>query len=126
TYQFVYDGPTGVADPADVPLAFELKQNYPNPFNPATTIAFTLPSLSTVRAKGRERVGSQHVSLKIYDLLGREVATLVNEAKEPGNYQVQFDTRLTGGQGSKLGSGVYFYTLKAGGFTSTRKLLILK
>ena len=118
TNQFVYDGPTGVVDQPKVPGAFELEQNYPNPFNPTTRIAFTLPSLSSNGAKGREREGS-HVTLKVYDLLGREVATLVNERKEPGNYEVQFDA-------SQLASGVYLYTLKAGGFAGTRKLLILK
>jgi choice-of-anchor B domain-containing protein len=106
TNQFVYDGPNDVEEQSDVPRAFALDQNYPNPFNPVTNIQFSIAN-------------SQLTIVKVYDVLGREVATLVNEPREPGNYQVQFDA-------SRLGSGVYFYTLKAGGFATTRKMLIMK
>ena len=87
-------------------FSFRLFQNYPNPFNPATSIEY--------------RVGSsEYVTLKVYDLLGREVAILVNEEKHPGNYEVEFD-------GSNLSSGVYFYQLKAGEFVETKKMIYLK
>ena len=81
-------------------------QNYPNPFNPSTSISYQLPQQS-------------HVTLKVFDVLGREVATLVNEAKQPGTNTVQFNA-------SGLTSGVYFYRLQAGGFSKTRKLIVLK
>jgi len=87
---------------------FWLEQNYPNPFNPSTTIGFRVPGL-----------GSSLVRLSVYDLLGREVAVLVNEEKEPGSYEVKF-----GGAG--LSSGVYFYRLQAGDFAATKRLLLLK
>ncbi len=89
-----------------LPSAFSLMQNYPNPFNPNTTIKFSIPH-------------SQFVTLKVYDILGREVATLVNEEKLHGNYEVKFD-------GSALPSGTYFYRLQAGIFSQTKKLLLLK
>ncbi len=101
-----------------VPAKFALMQNYPNPFNPSTTIVFTLPSQSTKIAKGREREGS-HVSLKVYDLLGREVATLVNEVKQPGEHTVTWDAQA-------MATGVYFYKLQAGNFVQTKKLLLLR
>ena len=89
-----------------VPYKFELVQNYPNPFNPSTTIKFSIPSES-------------HVNLKIYDMLGREVRTLLNEEKVPGNYSVNF---IAG----NLPSGVYFYKLTAGNYTDAKKLILLK
>ncbi len=98
---------TGVAEQKNIqPLEFSLGQNYPNPFNPTTQLRFTIADL-------------QFVSLKVYDVLGREVATLVNEKKAPGTYEVQFD-------GSKLGSGMYFYTLRSGSFTETKQMILLK
>ncbi len=92
---------------------FELYQNYPNPFNPVTRIQYSIPVavLSPIEVK--------HVSLKVYDILGREVATLVNEFKKPGNYEIIFDA-------SDLVSGVYFYQLTAGTFTDTKKLILMK
>jgi len=89
-----------------MPKAFVLEQNFPNPFNPSTVISYQLPAMS-------------NVELKIYDLLGNEVAALVNEQKEAGSYQIQFD-------GSKLSNGVYFYKLQAEGVELTKKLLLLK
>jgi len=93
---------------------FELKQNYPNPFNPTTTIEYSIPNVGT-----KNFSSLQNVELKIYDVLGREVATLVNEKQSPGNYSVKFDA-------SKLNSGVYFYTLRVGKFASTKKMILLK
>lgn len=86
--------------------SFGLDQNYPNPFNPATVISYQIPMNS-------------HVTLKVYDMLGKEVASLVNGAKEAGSYSATFD-------GSSLSSGIYFYTLRAGNSTSTKKLMLMK
>ncbi len=90
----------------NIPGGFTLSQNYPNPFNPTTTINYQLPASSIV-------------TLKVYDVVGREVATLVNETKEIGSYSVQFNA-------SHLSSGIYFYTIKAGNFTATKKLTLMK
>jgi hypothetical protein len=89
-----------------VPEVYSLSQNYPNPFNPSTTINFAIPTASKV-------------VLKIYDVLGREVATLLNGEKAAGNYQVDFDA-------SKLASGLYVYSINAGNFTSTKKMMLMK
>jgi hypothetical protein len=86
--------------------------NYPNPFNPSTTIQFSIP-VETVHAS------SAHITLKVYDVLGREVATLVNETKQPGNYEVKFD-------GANLPSGVYIYKITANSFIQSRKMLMIK
>lgn len=94
-----------------LPEGFALYQNYPNPFNPSTTIRYTIPLDA-----GSE---TQEVSLKVYDVLGNEIATLVNDEKESGNYTVEFNA-------SYLSSGVYFYQLKAGDFVQTRKMLLAK
>ncbi|MFH1195790.1 MAG: T9SS type A sorting domain-containing protein [bacterium] len=104
-----------------LPTKFELFQNYPNPFNPTTIIRYALPTVETgyPDKSGQVIPSLQHVTLKIYDILGNEVATLVNDTKEPGVYQVEFDA-------SNLSSGVYFYKLTAGEFVQTRKLLLLK
>jgi len=88
------------------PLAFSLYQNYPNPFNPSTNISFTLPVKS-------------FVSLKIFDLSGREIATIVSEELSAGNYTRQWDA-------ANMPSGVYFYRLKAGSFTETKKLILVR
>jgi hypothetical protein len=89
-----------------IPSKFALKQNYPNPFNPTTTFQFSIPV-------------SQMTTLKVYDILGREIATLVNEVKSPGTYSVQWDA-------SKLSSGVYMYTLRSGNEFQSKKLVLLK
>jgi len=91
--------------------AFRLKQNYPNPFNPITKIKFEIPS----QAQNENLL----VTLKVYDVLGNEIATLVNEEKPSGTYEVDFD-------GSKLPSGIYFYRLKAGLSAETKKMILLK
>ncbi|MCX6168237.1 MAG: Ig-like domain-containing protein [Ignavibacteriales bacterium] len=105
---------TAVETIASLPQNFSLQQNYPNPFNPTTTITFAVPYLETSRGESL-----QHVSLKVYDMLGREVATLVNEIKQPGTYEVKFD-------GSGLASGVYFYRLHSDSFTDTKKFVLIK
>ncbi len=93
---------------------FELKQNYPNPFNPTTIIGYTIPG-----KVGTENIQSllQTVQLSVYDILGKEVAILVNEKKSSGNYQVIFNA-------SNLSSGVYFYTLRTGKFILTKKMIL--
>jgi hypothetical protein len=85
---------------------FELMQNYPNPFNPSTVITYQLPAV-------------KFVSLKVLDVLGREVATLVNEVRQPGTHSVRWNA-------SGVSSGVFFYWLQAGSFFSTKKMLMIK
>jgi hypothetical protein len=98
---------TGVEDKQqDVPLAYRLYQAYPNPFNPTTTIRFDVPAAGDV-------------SLKIYDILGREIAVLVNDRKQPGHYETAWNA-------ASYASGVYFYRLSANGFVETKKLLLMK
>lgn len=89
-----------------LPNSFSLEQNYPNPFNPTTTISYSLSK-------------TNFVTLKIFDELGREVTTLVNENKLPGKYEAKFD-------GTKLSSGVYLYQMTAGNFVETKKLVLIK
>ena len=100
---------TAVASTSMAPLQFSLSQNYPNPFNPSTRIQYTL-----------EKAGM--VSLKVYNLLGLEITTLVNGRQEAGSYAVPFGTDNTAG----LSSGVYFYRLQTGSFVSTKKLVLMK
>lgn len=95
--------------------AFKLEQNYPNPFNPATTIKFTIPNVETMRAT------SLRVTMKVFDILGNEIATLVNEEKEPGVYHSQFSI-----VNSPFPSGVYFYQLRADQFVETKKMINAK
>ncbi len=89
-----------------LPTTYGIDQNFPNPFNPSTTINYQLPENS-------------HVVIKIYDLLGRDVRTLVNEDKPAGKYSVEFTA-------SKLSSGIYFYTLRAGDYTAVKKMIVMK
>lgn len=88
------------------PARYQITQNYPNPFNPTTNIQFDLPKES-------------FVTLKVYNLLGQELATLVDEKRSAGRYQIQFN-------GASLPSGIYFYRLTAGDFVPTKKCLLLK
>jgi hypothetical protein len=90
---------------------FTLEQNYPNPFNPTTSISFTIPNL--------EITTGINVQLRIYDVLGKEVETLINENQKPGNYKINFDA-------SHLTSGIYYYQLTAGDFIQTKKMILLK
>jgi len=109
-----YVNPTSIEVNSLSPEQFYLYQNSPNPFNPYTTIKYTIP---TVIASGTKQ--SQFVTLKVYDVLGNEVATLVNEERTAGNYEVNFDSY-------GLTSGIYFYTLKTGEFSDTKKMILLK
>jgi endoglucanase len=103
----------GVEGEAKIPQGFSLSQNYPNPFNPTTVMEYAVGGVS-----GQQSVVS-NVRLTIYDLLGREVATLVNEKKPAGNYTVRFDA-------SGLASGVYLYRLTAGLYVETRRMVLMK
>jgi hypothetical protein len=96
----------GVIEEETLPVAYALDQNYPNPFNPKTGVRYQVPGISDVK-------------LVVYDLLGREVAVLLNEKKSPGTYELQFD-------GSGLASGVYIYRLTAGSFVASRRMVLLK
>jgi hypothetical protein len=115
----VFEGPLGVTaygvsgcpgtvsvENEEHPLNYSLAQNYPNPFNPSTTISFSVPK-------------SGFVKLVVYDLLGKEVTTLLNEEKVAGKYEVNFNV-------NNLASGIYFYTINAGSFTSTKKMILMK
>ncbi len=101
----------GISDGQLIPKNFELHQNYPNPFNPTTTIKYSIPAVETRHASS--------VQLNVYDILGGEVKTLVNEVKSPGNYEVNFNA-------SNFASGVYFYRLQAGNFIQTKKMILMK
>lgn len=124
-YQLDYTGPTpnnlaltgywiapinftysDISEPSVVDLTYSLSQNFPNPFNPSTKISWQSPI-------------SGHQTLKVYDVLGNEVATLVNEFRNAGNYEVNFD-------GSRLSSGVYLYKLKSGEFIQSKKMILIK
>ncbi|MBI5471920.1 MAG: SBBP repeat-containing protein [Ignavibacteriae bacterium] len=100
-----------------VATTYSLDQNYPNPFNPTTTIKYQIPNSNRQMGFGVSDLG--FVSLKVFDILGREVATLVNEVKQPGTYSVPWDA-------SAFASGVYLYRLQAGGFVETKKCLVLR
>ena len=101
-----FDPPTSVRFAEETAVSFNLGQNYPNPFNPTTNIQFRIANFG-------------FVSLKVFDLLGREVATLLNEEMKPGNYERALDAEV-------LPSGVYFYRLQARGFVETRKMLLIR
>lgn len=111
-YKFLYGNLliSGIDDnkTETLPVQFSLKQNYPNPFNPSTVISYELPA-------------AKHVTLKVFDLLGREVATLVDGYQQAGKYNTQFSTL-----NSKLSSAVYLYRLQTGDFSATKKMLLIK
>ena len=107
SFQTVITEPISVQQiSTEVPSAYSLKQNYPNPFNPSTIISFALPKAG-------------QVSLKVYDVMGREVQTIVNKSLQAGKYETKFD-------GSQLTSGVYFYKLIANGYSDTKRMLLIK
>jgi len=108
----------------DFPQSFSLSQNYPNPFNPATTIKYSISTPPSLPPLSKGRAGEGLVTLKAYDILGREIQTLVNEHKPPGNYEVEFKASSFGAAG--LPSGVYFYRLQTENFTDTKKMVLLK
>ncbi len=98
--------PTAVHDQDQVVKNFKVDQNYPNPFNPATTISYAIPHRA-------------NVNIKVYNITGREITTLVNEVKDPGAYSVNFNAE-------NLSSGIYFYKVSAGQFSTVRKMILIK
>jgi subtilisin-like proprotein convertase family protein len=105
--KITYEAPIGIQTQGnEIPKRFNLSQNYPNPFNPVTNIKFSVPE-------------SGIITLKVYDILGRQITELVNEFKPAGNYVVDFSA-------AELSSGVYFYRLESGEFTDTRKMILIK
>jgi murein tripeptide amidase MpaA len=114
--QIDYDGTINITKEIEVDYnpvkEYRLEQNYPNPFNPVTIIKYTIPQ--------NERGNKEDVTLKVFDVLGNELAVLVNEKKEAGEYEVEFNPS------SKLSSGVYFYMLKTDGFVQLRKMILMK
>ena len=115
-----YGAPVDINNVSRLPEKFYLAQNYPNPFNPTTTIKYSIATSSPL-AKGRTEEG--FVTLKIYDVLGREITTLVNKKQSPGTYTVTFNARSAAGE---LPSGIYFYRLKTGNFSETKKMILLR
>jgi len=109
-YLGYYDGSFEYSEIVEVeigiPTEFSLAQNYPNPFNPTTTIKYQIPEVS-------------FVTLRIYDVLGNEIATLVNEQKPADSYEVEFNA-------SNLPSGIYFYRIQVGSFVETKKMVLMK
>jgi hypothetical protein len=105
-YQFRVKSITSVDQLSEIPVEFALSQNYPNPFNPETTIKIQI-------------ISTGHTSLKVYDILGREVTTLINKSLKKGSYSVEFD-------GAGLTSGTYFYRLQSGQDIQVKKLVLLK
>lgn len=97
-----------------IPNNFLLHQNFPNPFNPITKIKYTIPAVIL-----RQAQSDVFVTLKVYNVLGKEITTLVNEEKLAGSYEIEFDA-------SGLSSGIYFYQLEAGTFVETKKMILLK
>jgi hypothetical protein len=130
---FDSEAPTEVIEEATTAKEFELKQNFPNPFNPTTKIKYSIPAAVVSNSLRNEssfysfvsEIPKQdwdqnvNVSLKIYDILGREIITLVDQKQKPGTYEQEFD-------GSKLTSGVYFYKLSYGNFIQTKKMVLAK
>jgi len=104
--EFAPQGWTSVEEIPGLAQTYSLEQNFPNPFNPSTKIRFNIPEQGLV-------------SLKVFNLLGEEVANLVNAEMTAGNYEVDFNAKA-------ISSGIYFYTLKAGNFISTKKMILLK
>ncbi len=105
-FKFVVENNVTIAGNVSQPEEFNISQNYPNPFNPNTTIKYQIPELS-------------FVTVKVYDVLGNEIATPVNEEKPAGSYQIEFDATV-------LSSGIYFYRLQAGNFIETKKMILLR
>ena len=104
-------GVTEVTENNSVPQKFSLEQNYPNPFNPSTIIKFQIKD-------------SRFVTLMVFDMLGREISTLVNENLQPGVYEIPFSINQF--SGNQVPSGVYFYTLTTGNFSDTKKMFLIK
>ncbi len=112
-------GPAPVTPPQELPKEFRLEQNYPNPFNPTTRIGYSIRTVGQTGSSGESTSAGVKVNLRVLDVLGREVATLVNEAKQPGEYSVDFD-------GTNYTSGIYFYQLRSADVVLTRKMALVR
>jgi flagellar hook assembly protein FlgD len=111
TGQFKISSTTAVEKTATIPTQFDLSQNYPNPFNPTTVINYSLPN-------------NAFVVLKIYDMLGREIRTLVNNEMNAGKYSISW--KGEDNNGNKVTSGIYIYKISAGNYSAARKMVVLK
>jgi hypothetical protein len=122
--KFKNGNPVAVEDEEGKIYSFKLEQNYPNPFNPSTKIKYTIPASSlNPFSKGE----GTFITLKVYDILGNEVATLVNEELPGGEYEVELNVeKLASRSGSALTSGIYFYKLQAGNFSQTNKMVLMR
>jgi len=133
---FALSPPVSVENNSNLDYNFSLSQNYPNPFNPRTTIRYSIPSVIASGTKQSNKTATSssenvpkaslwetprndNVTLKIFNILGQKVATLVNQKQNPGNYQVSFDA-------TNLSSGLYFYKISSGNFVNVKKMLLLK
>lgn len=114
-YDGTYEYGPSIAVDINSPVQFILTQNYPNPFNPSTKIKYSIPTVGT----GLSASGGLTVTLKVYDILGNVISTLVNDEKSPGNYEVVFDA-------GDLPSGMYFYRLQSDNFSETKKMILLQ
>ena len=110
-YIAIWDTTSSIINQSGLINSFSLAQNFPNPFNPTTTIKFTVPQ--------EDRRETKNVILKVYDVLGNEIETLVNEENPAGEYEIQFNAE-------ELSSGIYFYQLRAGNFIDTKKMVLMK
>lgn len=118
-YSFGYSPIVGITKKGKLPVEFSLSQNYPNPFNPTTTIEYTIPDVATQNSLPIGRQVAQVTNLIIYDVLGREITTLVNKEQSPGKHQIVFDA-------SNLSSGIYYYSLRINNQIISKKMIVLK
>jgi hypothetical protein len=117
----IVDNATGINESVELPEDYRLYQNYPNPFNPVTTIKYSIPVVEIGHSSKLGQVASslRHVHIKVFDILGREVATLVNEHKRAGYHSIEF-------KADELNNGVYFYRMVSGNYSETKKMILLK
>jgi hypothetical protein len=123
TVMSLFGEPTGIGneDAGELPRAYDLSQNFPNPFNPETTIRFEIPGGEDTT---REQSGTRATRLIVFDMRGRRVKILVDRDLSPGRYDIAWDGKNA--EGATVPSGIYFYRIEAGPFTSTRKMLMVK
>ncbi len=118
-FEFNEDQIVEVENEPEIPKKYSLAQNYPNPFNPTTTIKYTIPAVETGLPAYRQAGIPSLLQLKIYDVLGKEVAVLVNQKQKPGNYQITFSA-------NNLPSGIYFYRILSKNYSETKKMILLR
>jgi hypothetical protein len=118
-----FDLPVSIENDPLVINDFSLEQNYPNPFNPATKIQYSIPFSTSNLHNGQADLTGVPVSLKVFDILGREVATLVSQQQSPGKYEIVFDIQE---RGLNISSGTYVYVLRYGDLIQSKKMLLIK